>query len=219
MTQRTTVGIFAAIALIAGIVASLYIAPPGNITATGDQAKYLQKYPAPRALDPFTLTAHTGEVFNNDSLKNHWTLAFVGYTFCPDICPVTLSALARVYPQLEQMEGSAPIQVLFISVDPNRDTTERLAEYMSYFNENFIGATAPHADLFPLVRNMGMMYAIADSTDKPNYLVDHSASVVVFNPEAQVIGRFKPELKPGELAISDVDQILADMPSIIDGSY
>jgi protein SCO1/2 len=219
MTQRTTVGIIAAIALIAGIVASLYIAPPGGITAVGDKTQYLQKYPQPRALDSFSLTAHTGETFTNANLKNHWTLAFVGYTFCPDICPVTLSALARVYPELEKMEGSAPIQVLFISVDPNRDTTERLAEYMGFFNSAFIGVTGPHADLFPFVRNMGMMYAIADSTDQPNYLVDHSASVVVMNPKAEVIGRFKPELKPGELAISDVDQILADMPAIIDGSF
>ena len=128
MTQRTTVGIVAAIALVAGIVASVFIAPPGDITAIGDTTQFLQKYPTPRELEPFSLTSHTGEPFTNENLKNHWTLGFLGYTFCPDICPVTLSALARVYPQLEQMEGTAPIQVLFISVDPNRDTSERLAE-------------------------------------------------------------------------------------------
>ena len=219
MNQRTIVGIVAVVALVIGVIASMYIAPPGNVTAVGDQPQYLQKYPSPRTLEPFALMTQSGEPFNNASLQDKWTLAFLGYTFCPDICPVTLSALARVYPQLKQMQTSAPIQVVFISVDPKRDTQERLAEYMGFFNSEFVGVTGAHADLFPLVRNMGMMYAIADSTDKPNYLVDHSASVVVINPKGQVIGRFKPELKPGELAISDVDKIVADMPTIVDGSY
>jgi protein SCO1/2 len=62
---------------------------------------------------------------------------------------------------------------------------------------------------------MGMMYAISESTDNPNYLVDHSASVVVINPDGNIVGRFKPEHTPGQLAISDVDQILADMPILL----
>lgn len=219
MNQKTLVGIIAAIALIVGIAVSVVITPPGNFTATGDQVKYLNTYPAPRDITPFSLTKHDGAPFTNENLINHWTLAFVGYTYCPDICPVTLSSLAKAYPTLKRLDTSAPLQVLFLSVDPNRDTSERLAEYMSFFNSEFIAATGPHKDLFPLVRNLGMMYAIADSTDNPNYLVDHSASVIVINPKAQVIGRFKPELKPGELAISDVEQILADMPAILDGSY
>jgi len=219
MNQKTVVGIVAAIALVAGIIASVIISPPGDITAIGDRPTYMQVYPAPRALSEFELTQHTGAPFTIDDFKNHWTLAFIGYTYCPDICPVTLSALAGVYPQLIEMEGNAPIQVVFISVDPNRDTVARLNEYIGFFNSEFIGVTGEHAQLFPLVRSMGMMYAISDSTDNPNYLVDHSGSVVVLNPLGQVIGRFKPEIKAGQLAISDVDQIIADMPAIIDGSY
>ncbi|MFC3093904.1 SCO family protein [Alteromonas sediminis] len=219
MSQKTIVGIVAAIALIAGIIASVYVSPPGDISAVGDRPEYMQVYPAPRALSDFTLTQHTGAPFTVENLKQHWTLAFIGYTYCPDICPVTMSALAGIYPELKEMEGNAPIQVVFISVDPNRDSIERLSEYIGFFNSEFIAVTGEHAQLFPMVRSMGMMYAISESTDNPNYLVDHSGSVVVINPQGNVVGRFKPEVKAGQLSISDVDQIKADMPAIIDGSY
>jgi protein SCO1/2 len=63
---------------------------------------------------------------------------------------------------------------------------------------------------------MGMMYSISESTENPNYLVDHSSSVVLINPQAQVIGRFKPEFTPGKLAISDGNKILTDMPALVD---
>jgi len=118
---------------------------------------------------------------------------------------------------LQAIESEYPVKVVFISVDPNRDTTERLAEYIGFFNSNFIAATGEHSQLFPLARNLGMMYAMTESSGNPNYLVDHSASVVVVNPKAQVIGRFKPKREPGNLSISDAQEILTDMPSIVAG--
>lgn len=213
MTSRLAAGALAGIALIIGVIAALYIAPP--TTKTAQTTQYLQRYPAPRAIDDFVLHDQHGQVFSKEQLRGHWTLAFVGYTFCPDICPTTLAALNRIYPQLAALEGSAPVRVLFISVDPQRDTSERLADYISFFNPAFVAATAEHVVLFPLVRNLGMMYAIAESTDNPNYLVDHSASVVVINPQAEVMGRFRPVTEPGQLAISDSEQILADMPLLL----
>jgi protein SCO1/2 len=102
-----------------------------------------------------------------------------------------------------------------LSVDPKRDTVERLNEYVGYFNPDFIAATGPHEQLFPLVRSMGMMYSMSESTDNPNYLVDHSASVVVINPDGNVVGRFKPKHVLGELSISDTQQIMADMPLLL----
>ncbi|BFT32001.1 SCO family protein [Alteromonas sp. D210916BOD_24] len=213
MNQRIIVGVAAFIALCAGIVGALYIAPPGFKSKLEPQ--YFQSYPEPRALAPFELTDHQSNPFTRSSLMGQWSLVFVGYTFCPDICPTTMAELNAIYPQLQQIDSDMPIRVVFVSVDPKRDSISRLSEYVSYFNKEFIAITGEHKSLFPFVRNLGMMYAIAESTDNPNYLVDHSASVVLIDPEARVIGRFKPKREPGKLSISDSQQILEDMPVII----
>lgn len=210
MKQNVLIGIIAVAALAIGLMLSLYVAPPQPSSPT-----YMQLYPQARTLPDFSLYDHQGQTFDKSRLKDRWTLAFVGYTYCPDICPTTLAELKRVYPELKTIESEYPLQVWFLSVDPKRDTQERLNEYIQFFNSEFVAASGEHKDLFPLVRGMGMMYAIADNTSDPNYLVDHSASVVVIDPEANVIGRFKPDLKPGELAISDGTQILADLPLVM----
>lgn len=210
MNKNLFFALIAIVTLVAGVSMSLVIKPSQSA-----KPQYLQSYPQPRTLPDFNLTDAKGQPFAKAQLQGHWTLAFTGYTFCPDICPTTLAELAKVYPQIASIESAQPIQILFISVDPKRDDTPRLAEYINFFNPEFKAATGEHAQLFPLIRAMGMMYAIADSTDNPNYLVDHSASVVLINPSAQVIGRFKPDYAPGSLAISDTEQILADMPVIV----
>jgi protein SCO1/2 len=218
--QQKWLGLIAVLALALGVYLALTIAPPqvdneGELSA---QTKYLSWYPQARALTDFELSKHDGSTMTNADLKGNWTLAFVGYTFCPDICPVTLAEINNIYPQLQAKVKDTPLQVWFLSVDPNRDTVARLGEYVSYFNNDFVATTGPHTVLFPLVRSMGMMYAISESTDNPNYLVDHSASIVVINPDGNIIGRFKPKHVPGQLAISDVGQVLSDMPILLNSS-
>lgn len=210
MNQRIIVGVVAFIALCAGVVGALYIAPPST-----SEPAYFQAYPTPRDINSFTLTSHTDEAFTQEDLKGHWSLVFLGYTFCPDICPTTMAELNGIFPSLQEINTEHSPQVVFVSVDPKRDTTERLAQYIGFFNNSFVAVTGEHKQLFPLARNLGMMYSMSDSTDNPNYLVDHSASVVVVNPQAQVVGRFKPHREPGQLAISDAQQILHDMPILM----
>ncbi|MFT4937983.1 MAG: protein SCO1/2 [Paraglaciecola sp.] len=203
-------GIIAFIALAVGVVMALYISPPKS-----DQPEFINLYPQARAIPEFSLLDHKGEVFDLSRFKQHWTLLFVGYTFCPDICPTTLAELKGIYPQLQKIATTHPIQVVFLSVDPKRDNTARLNEYIEFFHPDFTAVSGKHDQLFPLVRAMGMMYSISESTENPNYLVDHSSSVVLINPLAQVIGRFKPQYSVGELAISDGQKILADMPILV----
>ncbi len=212
MNQRVVVGVVAFLALCAGIIGALYISPP-DIKGSKSPS-YFQSYPEPRALAPFSLTTHEGDLFTRESLLEQWSLVFVGYTYCPDICPTTMAELNAIYPALQTIESEYPIRVVFVSVDPKRDTIERLSDYVGYFNKAFIAVTGEHKMLFPFARNLGMMYSIAESTDNPNYLVDHSASVVLIDPAARVIGRFKPKREPGKLSISDSQQILEDMPVI-----
>ena len=217
--QNKWLGILLFLVFCGGIYAALVIAPPGqnqsNSPALSSKTQYLNWFPIPRKLTEFSLSKHTSQTFTNADLSGKWTLAFVGYTFCPDICPVTLAEINKVYPTLKAAEGNTKLQVLFLSVDPKRDTVERLKEYVGFFNPEFVATTGPHEQLFPLVRSMGMMYSMSESTDTPNYLVDHSASVVVINPDGNVIGRFKPKHVLGELSISDTEQIVADMPILL----
>lgn len=209
-------GLILLVVFVGGIYAALVIAPPSSEKASlSEQTSFMSWYPQPRALVDFTLTKHTGETFTNENLVGKWTLAFVGYTFCPDICPVTLSEINAVYPELSSLATQYPLQIWFLSVDPKRDTVERLNEYINYFNAEFVGATGPHEQIFPLVRNMGMMYSLSESTDNENYLVDHSASIVVINPDGNVVGRFKPKHQPGKLAVSDMQQVKHDLPILL----
>ncbi len=209
-------GVLLALVFFGGIYLALVIAPPsGEAAPLSEQTEYLSWYPQERALADFSLSKHTGETFTNKELQGKWTLAFVGYTFCPDICPVTLAEINKIYPELKSLQTDTPLQIWFLSVDPKRDTVERLNEYINYFNADFVGATGPHEQLFPLVRSMGMMYSLSESTDNPNYLVDHSASIVVINPKGNVVGRFKPKHVPGQLSISDVEQVKKDIPILL----
>lgn len=215
-SQQKWLGLIALLSLILGVYLALTIAPPGfKDSPLSEQTEFLSWYPQARALSDFEISKHDGSSMTNEDLKGNWTIAFVGYTFCPDICPVTLAEINQVYAQLQESVVDTPLQVWFLSVDPKRDTVERLNEYINYFNDDFMGSTGPHTELFPLVRSMGMMYSISESTDNPNYLVDHSASIVVINPLGNIVGRFKPKHVPGQMAISDVDQVLADMPILL----
>lgn len=208
--NRLKTGLLAVAALAVGIVVALTISPGQT-----DKPQYISLYPEPRALPEFVLTDHLGQDLTAEDLHHQWTLVFVGYTFCPDVCPTTLAELTGIYPQLQQIDTKDPIRVLFVSVDPGRDTSTRLAEYVNFFHPDFSAASGDHTQLFPLVRAMGMMYSMTDSTDDPNYLVDHSSSVVLINPNAHVIGRFKPEFAVGKLAVSDGQKILHDLPLLI----
>jgi len=173
-------------------------------------------YPKARDLTEFTLTSHKGQPLTRQQLQGQWTLAFVGYTFCPDICPMTMATLTGSYSQLQAMlpEGQK-LGIWFISADPQRDTVAALANYVGYFEQPAItGLTAGHDKLFPFVRDLGLMYAIS-STTEPEYLVDHSASIVLINPQGQVAAVFKPEMKVGEVPLVTKAILLADFPKVL----
>ncbi|PKG97688.1 SCO family protein [Paraglaciecola sp. MB-3u-78] len=209
--SRLQAGLIAFVALVIGVVLAINIAPPSE----NNKTQHVNLYPQVRALPDFQLVDHNNQSFTSENLKGYWSLVFVGYTYCPDICPTTLAELNNVYPELQKIPTDFPVQVVLLSVDPKRDTPERLNEYINFFHPDFIAVSGEHSQLFPLVRAMGMMYSMSESTDNPNYLVDHSSSVVVVNPNAQVVGRFKPEFVVGKLPISEGQKILADMPAIM----
>ena len=109
---------------------------------------------------------------------------------------MTLAKLNNVY---KNLQANYPLQVWFISVDPKRDIAQRRKEYIDYFNPDFLAVSGEHKDLFPFVRELGLIYAISDS-DESDYAVDHSASVALVDGSGALRAIFKPEFKQGDVA-------------------
>ena len=168
-------------------------------------------YEQPRTLKPFRLINKDNANIDNNAFAGRWNLLFLGYTSCPDICPMTLAKLKSVKSSLQT---DYDINVWLISVDPARDTTEKLRQYTNYFDPEFIGATAGHKDLFPFVRDLGLMYAMADE-NKDNYSVDHSASIALVSPEGKLKAIFKPEFKAGSIPTINTASLIADFKKIV----
>jgi len=143
-------------------------------------------YPQPRVLSPFTLTAHDGSEFTMDRLRGKWTFAYFGYSYCPDVCPTTLTELARVQSLLAAAGADGDIQYVLISVDPKRDTPQHLAQYVPYFSKKFIGVTGARAALDNLMLEVGVAYDFPEGTDGDNYPVSHSSIVALFDPNARL---------------------------------
>lgn len=176
-------------------------------------------YQQAREIKPFQLTDHFGEAFNNESLTGHWSWVFFGYTSCPDVCPTTLQEMNFIYDDLKAIANNS--QVLLVSVDPNRDTQEKLASYIGYFNPEFKALYGDHGVLFPFARDLGLMYAITETeNDKQgesptSYLVDHSASLVLINPAGKVEAIFKPKQALGEVPVIEGDKLVSDFAKIV----
>lgn len=174
----------AVIALSAGVWFGFDSSKP--VSVPGIQGMVL---PSPKLVDNFELTDHQNKQFSRENLKNKWSLVFVGYTNCPDICPTTLNTVKQVHNLMLEQQLSPP-QMVFISADPERDTPERLNEYVSYFNPEFIGATGKLDALTQLAKNLGVFFkkAAGSSGDinASDYLVDHSASLILTNPEGNI---------------------------------
>ncbi|WP_286234308.1 SCO family protein [Thalassotalea sediminis] len=170
-------------------------------------------YQTPRNIEPFSMTAHTGDSFGKAQLAGKWSWVFFGYTSCPDVCPTTLQELNFSYDELKKVADNT--QVLLVSVDPQRDSVARLAEYIAYFNKEFIALSADHSVLFPFARNLGLMYAITDEAQGSSYLVDHSASIVLINPQGKIAAIFKPNHEVGQVPTISGEQLVSDFTRIV----
>jgi protein SCO1/2 len=185
--NKSSIAIVALVALIGGFAVSWIINSNKPVELEtglwfGDQA---------RALPEFELIDHNRNTLNRDSLKGKWSLMFFGYTHCPDICPITLQTMSDMVKAIEDPDVVKELSIYFVSVDPERDTPEILASYVTYFNPDFTGATAPIEKLAPLTRSIGIAHQIRNKTDdKPEYDVDHSSAIVLINPQAEFAGLF-----------------------------
>jgi len=140
--------------------------------------------PSAKPVTDFQLTDHRGQPFTLENLKDNWTFAFFGYTHCPDVCPTSMAMLAQVQRTLEQQDGLDKLpQVVFVSVDPERDTTALLAQFVPYFHPDFIGVSGDQHNTLKLSRQLGILYGKTENSAGDNYLVDHSAAIILLDPD------------------------------------
>jgi protein SCO1/2 len=180
------------------------------------------------ALNEFSIIDHHNAPFTNKQLEGKWHLLSYGYTNCPDVCPTVLSVLSAFSNKLKQQQQYADVNILFYSVDHQRDTANRLTEYLSYFNEDFIGLTYIDTMLdtaMPFEKSLGMVSILKavqskqvdnDTNNKPftSYTVSHGFTLYLLNPQGDLQAVFRPmENKDGTLFFTE-QQILDDYLAI-----
>ena len=166
--------------------------------------------PGNKAITGFNLLKADQVAFTSEDLKNKWSLMFFGYTHCPDVCPTTLTTLKQVHAVFEK-QAVLPPRMIFVSIDPERDTPEILAKYVSYFNDEFIGVTGELKELDKLAKDLGIYFkkAAGSSGDinQDDYLMDHTTSFVLIAPGASLAAVLRSNSEPVKLA-EDIQTVM-----------
>lgn len=173
-------------ALFAGIYVSQHMHFKKKIDVAQFHGTYLEN---PRTVNQFSLTGIDNKPFENDSLQGQWTLIFFGFTNCGYLCPTTMAELGKMYRILEQKDVKNLPHIVMISIDPERDTLEKLAPYVKAFHSSFYGARGDEESIKAMTREMGIAYAKIINTDSSNnqsYDMQHSGAVMLFNPQGEL---------------------------------
>lgn len=168
----------------------------------------------PRAAD-FTLTAHTGKPIRLGDFQGKLVLLYFGYTYCPGICPTTLAEVAQALQTLGP-KAAEKMQVLMISVDPERDTAARLAAYLTHFNASFLGLTGTPEEIATTAAAYGIYYKKYEETPTNGYVVDHTSMVIVVDEKGFVQLLF-PFGTPAQAIADDLAALLHAAGSTSDG--
>lgn len=202
MFNRTTLYILiVAVAMGLGLwAAERYYGESGSVSP---ELQAVRLFPEPRTLPAFALRQSDGTQLVPGELKGHWTLVFLGFTHCPDVCPTTLAELAQAQRQWQALPASTRPRVLFVSVDPDRDSSDGIGEYAHGFHRDTLAATADIPALEGFARSLSMVFAKAppaDGAPADQYSVDHSATIALLDPEARMAGIIQPPFDPAAIA-------------------
>ena len=170
--------------------------------------------PIPKALQPFALRDHRGRVFDNVSLASRWTFLLFGYTHCTDTCPTTLVEINEVRRTLAARYHDIPTAAVFATVDPKRDTQERLAEYADRFGDGLTAVGGTPEAIKAFAGQFRVRYAPRPgAAGARGYDVDHTASVALLGPDGKLYAVFTLPLRPGRVA-EDVARMSAMHPAV-----
>lgn len=176
----------------AALITSLFVfkmSHKQNQALTSDD--YSTMLPLARDLKNFDLIKSDGTPFTQKDFLNHWTLLFFGFTHCPNVCPTTMGMLSKAYPDLH--EAYPNLQIILISLDPERDSKVVLANYIHHFHADFIGASGKIEEIRKLQSQLGI-YSL-----KENNEIQHTSSILLINPQGKWAGIFKYGMTPHQL--------------------
>lgn len=181
--------------------------------ASGPQLRVVRLFDQPRELPAFSLQQSDGTPLVPGELQGHWTLVFLGFTHCPDVCPTTLSQLAQAQKQWAALPEATRPRVLFVSVDPDRDTPDRVGEYAHAFHKDTLAATADIPALEAFARSLSLVFMKVPApagAPADQYSVDHSAAIAVLDPKARMAGVIQQSGDGGP----DAQAIAADLTAL-----
>lgn len=187
--------------LVAGFVLIALVALPKLQPYTFHGTVLQSPQPAP----DFKLTANHGKIVSLKDFEGKLVMLYFGYTFCPDVCPATLSELGGALDLLGKQ--AQDVQVIMISVDPERDSPEMLAEYVAHFDPSFLGVTGTAEEIAQVATLYGIFYEAHEGTEATGYLVDHTATVMVIDQTGHLKLVF-PFGTPAENIAEDLSHIL-----------
>ena len=170
--------------------------------------------PAPIGGD-FRLTGHDGEPWSSQEARGQVVVMAFGYTFCPDVCPTALATVAAAMTELG--EDAERVQPVFVSLDPKRDTPERLRSYVEWFHPRMIGLTGSESELEGVADRYRVRYRVVREPDADYYTLDHSASLYVLDPQGR-LARMLPHGLPPAALVGAVEQLLEDAAAADPGS-
>lgn len=192
-SKRMTVTIailLAIIALSAGLFVSQHINSKKSVDASQLHGTLLDK---PRTVQAFSLMGIDDKPFNHDSLRGSWTMVFFGFTHCGSMCPTAMAELGKMYRLLAEKGVKILPQVVMISVDPARDSLEKLGHYVKAFDSHFYGARGSEASIKAMTHEMGIAYikiAPKGTVDANHYDIEHTGTIMLFNPQGELVAFF-----------------------------
>lgn len=192
--RRILAPILAIAALAAGVIIALGLLQPPEPDRQLSGGVLLEE---PRPVRDFELLDEDAEPFGREQLEGRWTAIFPGFTNCPDICPTTLGVLRTAYETLGDRADNW--QVVFLSVDPERDRPEALREYVGYFSKDFKALTGDKDTIGQLAADLSVAYQYTPNEDG-GYTVDHTAAIVLLDPQGRVAGFLQPPYRPDSLS-------------------
>ncbi|WP_051361717.1 SCO family protein [Solimonas soli] len=195
------IAVASATALALGMLAAIWLQKPATVAL--QSGTLLQQ---PRPLGEFQAVDQDGAPAGRAQFEGHWTLIFPGFTSCPDVCPTTLALLKNVMAGLGDDAGK--LRVTFLSVDPERDTPARLKQYVQYFDPAFTALAPTPEQLKAIAQQLGVAYAKVPGATPDSYTMDHSAALILIDPQARIAGYLTPPF--------DVARLSADLRTLID---
>ncbi len=156
-------------------------------------------YSPAKQIGDFNLIDLNNTEIDQSRFIGKWWLVYFGFTFCPDACPLALGDMKKIKNELDE-SSKQNTGFVFISVDPDRDTPQRLKEYVQYFDPEFYAATGEPDELEKLATSMGVVFAVPENPADENYLVGHSSFMLLLNPDTELAAVFKVPHKPDVIA-------------------